>query len=159
MIFVTVGTQLSFDRLVGAVDDWAARKPGTEIFAQIGPSLGKPRQFESAAMLPPDRAMQLFVSADVIVSHAGMGSILTALKYRKPIIIMPRRADLGEHRNDHQVATAKWLGGRTGIHVASDAQELERLLDQGMALAAGSGLSDSADPEFISRLEAVISGN
>nr|WP_246265824.1 glycosyltransferase [Aromatoleum diolicum] len=145
--------------MINAVDDWAARKPGAEIFAQIGPSLRKPRQFESVAMLPPDRAMQLFVGADVIVSHAGMGSILTALKFRKPIIIMPRRAELGEHRNDHQVATAKWLAGRTGIHVASDAQELERLLNQGMALAAGSELSDGADPKFISRLEAVISRN
>lgn len=159
VIFVTVGTQLSFDRLVCAVDKWASKTPDAKVFAQIGPSQDRPKKFESQSMLSPAKATQLFIDADVVVSHAGMGSILTALQYCKPIIIMPRRADFGEHRNDHQVATAKWLGSRPGIYVASDGDELERLLDQRATLSAGGEICDSADSQLISRLRSVIKGN
>ena len=42
----------------------------------------------------------------VVIAHDEMGSIITALEMGKPIVVMPRRAELGEHRNDHQVAAA-----------------------------------------------------
>ena len=38
--------------------------------------------------------------ASVIVAHAGIGTVLKAYKYRKPIILVPRQAAFGEHRND-----------------------------------------------------------
>ena len=117
MIFVTVGTQLPFDRLINAVDTWASRNPDIEIIAQIGPTDIQPINMQYSSFLSPDKADEYFVQASLIVSHAGMGSILTALKYRKPILILPRRASLSEHRNDHQMATAKWLCNKPGITV------------------------------------------
>ena len=53
MIFVTVGTQLAFDRLIGAVDAWAARTPGSDVFAQTGPGTYTPRHIEYAAFISP----------------------------------------------------------------------------------------------------------
>jgi UDP-N-acetylglucosamine transferase subunit ALG13 len=53
-----------------------------------------------------------------------MGSILTAIELSKPIVVMPRRAHLGEHRNDHQWATVNRLGEDVGIAVAADETEL-----------------------------------
>lgn len=38
MIFVTVGTQVQFDRLIRTVDEWAGARARSDIFAQIGPS-------------------------------------------------------------------------------------------------------------------------
>ncbi len=149
MIFVTVGTQLAFDRLVTAMDTWAREHPEEKIFAQIGPSKLKDLAFPSEPFVSPSRADALFRDADLIVSHAGMGSILAALKYRKPLIVLPRRADLGEHRNDHQAATVKWLGDRPGIHGASTERELFGLLNSRGDLTEGPGISDSAAPELI----------
>ena len=53
-----------------------------------------------------------------------MGSIITALELGKRIIVMPRRADLGEHRSDHQVATAKRFAEQGRIEVAFNEREL-----------------------------------
>ncbi|WP_374511646.1 glycosyltransferase [Niveibacterium sp.] len=157
MILVTVGTQLAFDRLVGAVDEWASKQRGVEVFAQVGPSRMRFDHLQTRAFVPPDEANDLFQRADLIVSHAGMGSILTALKYRKPILIMPRKAGLGEHRNDHQLATAKWLGTRPGVTVAWEASDVARLIDARSELQSGGGIPDFASAELIDRLKSFIS--
>ena len=148
MIFVTVGTQLSFDRLIEAVDAWAGENPSESVFAQVGPGQYKTRYCQSAAFVPPNQANDLFLRADLIVSHAGMGSILTAMRYRKPILVMPRRASLGEHRNEHQLATAKWLHKKAGVFVANDASDMSRLLSARSNLTSGNGISDYADVAF-----------
>ena len=156
MIFVTVGTQLSFDRLVTAVDRWVGEHASERAFAQVGPADYTPRHMEYRDFVPPDAADRHFREADLIVSHAGMGSILTALKYRKPILIMPRKAGLGEHRNDHQLATAKWLGSKSGVMVAWETEDVPRLLDNRANLRAGEGISDFASPELIANLRSFL---
>lgn len=156
MIFVTVGTQLAFDRLISAVDDWSACHPTVKVFAQTGPAAKLPEHMKFADFVAPDTADELFQEASLIVSHAGMGSILTALRYKKPILIMPRRASLGEHRNEHQLATAKWLGSTPGISVAWDEKEIGTFLDRREMLNGGAGISDFASPELIQRLKACI---
>jgi UDP-N-acetylglucosamine transferase subunit ALG13 len=100
----------------------------------------------------------LFRSSSLIVAHAGMGSILTALRHKKPILIMPRKASLGEHRNDHQMATAKWLGSRPGVSVAWNEKELQSVLDNHKELNSGAGISDFASPELIQNLKSFIRG-
>lgn len=156
MILVTVGTQLAFDRLVEVVDLWVGRKTGERVFAQIGPTKYKPQHLEFTDFVPPDQANVLFQEADLIVSHAGMGSILTALKYKKPILIIPRKAALGEHRNDHQLATAKWLGDRPGVTVAWEVEDVARLLDCRANMQGGEGVSEFASPELINNLKNFI---
>lgn len=124
MIFVTVGGQLPFDRLVHAVDRWAVNQQRSDVFAQIGSSASPPAHIEWERLLSPPDFQAKARSADVIIAHAGMGSILTALDLGKPIIVMPRRAHLGEHRNDHQWATVEHLGNDVGITVAADEEAL-----------------------------------
>jgi UDP-N-acetylglucosamine transferase subunit ALG13 len=68
-------------------------------------------------------------AADAIVAHAGMGTILTALELGTPIVVMPRRAALGEHRNDHQLATARRFAEQGSIAVAFDEEQLHARLD------------------------------
>lgn len=156
MIFVTVGTQLPFDRLVHAVDQWACNNPGTRMFAQIGPGTYLPKHITYAEFIDPAQADEYVKKAEVVVAHAGMGSVLTALKFMRPIILLPRRYSLNEHRNDHQMATARWLSGRPGIHVAWDETELPSLLDNRGDFAQGQELTPHAGPTLIKRLEAWI---
>ena len=58
---------------------------------------------------------------------------ISAMTHARPILIMPRQAALGEHRNDHQLATADRLKDRTGVFVAADEAALSERL---YALAA-----------------------
>ncbi|MDP3559232.1 MAG: glycosyltransferase [Legionellaceae bacterium] len=123
MIFVTVGEQLPFDRLISAVDDWASDS-GEEVFAQIGNSQLKPNIIQYKKHLDPIEFKRAFLAADVIIAHAGMGTIITALELGKPLLVMPRQACFGEHRNDHQLATAKRFLKQGYISVAFDVPEL-----------------------------------
>ena len=54
MIFVTVGSQLPFDRLTAAVDDWAATRPEVELFGQVGDTEQPPTSFASVSTMPPE---------------------------------------------------------------------------------------------------------
>ncbi|HOF42031.1 MAG TPA: glycosyltransferase, partial [Candidatus Hydrogenedentes bacterium] len=129
MIFVTVGAQMPFDRLIAALDHWAETSKRTDIFAQIGESSFRPQHLRWTKFVNPDEFRELVETADVIVAHAGMGSVLTALELGKPIIVMPRRGALHETRNDHQVATARQLGNQGLATVAWDEYELLEKLD------------------------------
>lgn len=129
VILVAVGTQFPFDRLVEAVDRWAGSS-GARVIAQIGPSTYQPRHIEAHPFLPPRDFQALVKTADLLVAHCGMGSILSALSVGKPILVMPRLASRGEHRNDHQVATAQRFSARAGVTIAWDEAELLQRLDQ-----------------------------
>jgi UDP-N-acetylglucosamine transferase subunit ALG13 len=156
VIFVTVGTQLAFDRLVGAVDEWAGRNPDLSCFAQVGPCRQPPAHMPWSAFLSPSRTDQMFRSATLVVAHAGMGSVLTALRHGRPILILPRKAGLGEHRNDHQLATARWLAKRPGIAVAWEESEVAHWLDHRDRLATGPRLPDVASGPLVDRLAAFV---
>lgn len=135
MIFVTVGGQMTFDRLVSAVDAWAdpavrrGRGAPPEVFAQTGPGTLRPLHIGWTRMLTPVEFRRRVAGASLVVAHAGMGTILTTLEAGRPLLVMPRRGDLGETRNDHQVATAERFRGARGVRVALDTEELVRALD------------------------------
>jgi UDP-N-acetylglucosamine transferase subunit ALG13 len=108
MIFLTVGTQFPFDRLVRAVDQAIGRGgAGDEIFAQIADSSYRPRNFESVPYLQKDVFDKRMCEASSIIGHAGMGTIMMALDNGKPLLVMPRLRKYGEVVNDHQVAIAQ----------------------------------------------------
>lgn len=130
MIFATVGTQLPFDRLIKALDE-VAPLIDEEIVAQVGTkSVYAPKHVRALATLDPMTFASTVSASRLIVAHAGIGTILNARKWGKPLIIVPRRAGLGEHRNDHQLATCRQLGDRPGIHVAETEAELAALIQR-----------------------------
>jgi len=128
VIFVAVGTQGPFDRMIRAIDDWAVRNDRHDVFAQIGRDAWHPTRIDWVEHLGAQEFHARVGDADVVISHAGMGTILTALELGKPLLIMPRRAQLLEQRNDHQVATARKLGELGLATVAKDEEELSELL-------------------------------
>ncbi|RMB12280.1 glycosyltransferase [Eilatimonas milleporae] len=156
MIFATVGTQLPFDRLIQALDKWSLNQGVKGNFCQIGPAGTAPLHMAHTPTLTPVQFAKRIAECKAIVSHAGMGTILTALQAGKPIIILPRLARYGEHRNDHQLATAANLQGRAGIHVAGDEDTLAAMLDDIGALTAGGSLSDAAEPRLIDAIRDFI---
>ena len=156
-IFVTVGAQMPFDRLVHAVDAWAhARGREADVLAQIGPSDAPPAHVKHVRFLAPEAFDRAYEEADLVVAHAGTGSILAALERGKPIVVMPRRAALRETRNDHQVATAKAFTALGRIPVAWDETELPAILDRIEGTPGAFRVGPSASPRLLDALRAFI---
>lgn len=140
MIFISVGTQLSFDRLTKTVDSWLSSHAEEEAFFQIAEGEYQPKNGVVQKYVGADQYQQIFEESDLIISHAGMGTIISALESGKSVIVMPRRFSLGEHRNDHQMATAERIGELGGAEVAWCEEELLAKLDdykQGKKVTSG----------------------
>ena len=127
MVFATTGTQVPFDRLINILDELAPQL-NEKVIAQVHHTTLRPRHIKTVDFLAPDEFDKLFNEARLIVAHAGMGTILSALQQNKPIIIFPRIAALGEHRNEHQLGTAAKMRERGWVYVASTPEELKSLL-------------------------------
>ena len=128
-IFLTVGSQMPFDRLTRAVVQWAREEDGREdesplsssnvcaaeapkVLAQIGLSrlsADETHPLKCVDALAPGAYRQACLASHLMVAHAGMGSILTAMELNRPLIVMPRRGARRETRNDHQWDTAMKL--------------------------------------------------
>jgi len=159
MIFVTVGTDLPFDRMLKVIDAWAGERGRADVFAQIGEGGWKPSHIEHSEFLQPPDFKKRFNEASLIISHAGMGTILSALFYGKPILVMPKRASLGEHRNEHQMATAKRMSESGLVSMAADEAELRFMLDRLDELPVGRRIGPHAGPDLTGRLRDFIFQN
>lgn len=162
MILVTAGNDLPFNRLMHNADLWAKAHPDEPLLAQTGRlerSDYVPSFMPWVELLPADRFEQHCREAKLLIAHAGMGSIITALATGRPIVILPRLARLKEHRNDHQLATAKRFIGRAGLFVAWEEADLADAIDQALTAPATSPvdrLPQFAPAAFTDRLRAFI---
>ena len=125
MIFVTVGSAFSFDRLVTTVDEAVGKGlVEEEVFAQIGSGGYRPQNMRYSEVLEKSDFDRFLLQSSGIISHAGIGTISMALDYGKPLLAMPRRKSYGELVNDHQIVTAKKFEALGYILVADDEKQL-----------------------------------
>lgn len=155
MIFVTIGTQVPFDRFVRIIDNLATRLDEEIIVQTSTASNYKTVNVKTVEFLPPDEFNELFAQARLIVSHAGMGTILSAMQLSKPIVIFPRDVSLHEHRNNHQMATARRMEELGYVYVAYTADDIERLLLH-TDLKVLHHLGDTAQKSLTDRLSEII---
>lgn len=121
MIFVTVGTnEAPFDRLVEGVD---ALNLDEELVVQHGPSAIRPRGAECHDFLAFDQIVEFIRAARVVISHAGVGSVLVALANDKHPVVVPRLRQFGEAVDDHQLAFARRLH-RDGVLTCVERREV-----------------------------------
>lgn len=105
MILATVGTHgQPFPRFIEML-----RELEDEIVLQHGHN-PRPEGFRRAdAFLAFDEILAHMREARAVVTHAGVGSILCAREAGHVPIVVPRRAELGEHVDDHQAELAHTL--------------------------------------------------
>lgn len=105
MIFVTLGSQkFQFDRLLRKIDGMIEGGMITEpVFAQTGASTYTPKHFEAAAFMDREAFAEKMEQAALVITHAGTGAIVGAVKKGKKVIAVPRLAKYGEHVDDHQL--------------------------------------------------------
>ena len=126
MIYVTVGTMfLDFPRLIRKMDEIAG-KTGELVVIQTG--LGKtfPKNCDHFDFKPREEVLELQSRARVVVCHAGIGSVMDALRARRPTIVVPRLKKFNEHMNDHQLDVAKAVQARGWGRMILDIDELEQ---------------------------------
>ena len=104
MILVTLGTQdKSFKRLLKAIDNEIKNKNIKEkVIVQAGYTKYKTDNMEIFDYCSSEELDKLMKEANLIITHGGVGSILGALKYDKPVIAAARLSKYKEHNNDHQ---------------------------------------------------------
>lgn len=104
MILVTLGTQdKPFLRILKAVQE--AIDKGLikdKVVVQAGCTKFETKDMEIFDLIPMDEFDKLMKQCDILITHGGVGSIITGLKNNKKVIAVPRLAKYGEHINDHQ---------------------------------------------------------
>lgn len=160
MIFVTVGTQFPFDRLVDAVSVALENLLfQEECFAQVGDTSKTWPKIKVCSNLATEEFDRYINEASVVVSHAGMGTIIKCLTLGKPVLVMPRLSEYNEHRNDHQLDTLEQMAELSGVYPIYSQQELELRLEEVLYSRESHGdtaaeLSVSA--ELVGAIKAVI---
>jgi UDP-N-acetylglucosamine transferase subunit ALG13 len=116
MIFATLGTnETPFDRFVRALD---ALTVDEELIVQRGSSAVPLDHAHVVDFLPFEAMLERIEQARVVISHAGVGSILVALSMGKRPIVMARRKAFGEAVDDHQLFFAQRLEAEGLVTVA-----------------------------------------
>ena len=131
MIFVTVGThEQSFDRLLKCIDKMIDDgKINEEVFCQKGFTEYEPKNYKSEKLLTYEAMQNYIKEARIVITHGGPASFLDPLKYGKIPIVVPRKKELNEHVNNHQLEFSKEVASRmNNIIVAENDDELEKAL-------------------------------
>lgn len=120
-VVVTVGTTVhDFGRLISTLVD--AIPPDAEVLWQTGRSDVDGLGIDARPLVPEAELVAAIAEADVVVTHAGTGSLTMCLQGGKVPVFVPRRAHHGEHLDDHQVQLARWAGSAgLAITVEADA--------------------------------------
>lgn len=126
MIFVTLGSQkFQFDRLLRKLDELIENGIITEpVFAQTGHSSYVPKHFEAEAFMDRDVFAAAMDKADTVITHAGTGAIIGAVKKDKKTIAVPRLSKYGEHVDDHQMQIVDQFAQMNIIEPCWDVEEL-----------------------------------
>ncbi len=127
-IFVTVGFEsFPFNRLLQAIDKGVREKLiSAPLLVQTGHSSYKPRCCPAKRFLSFDEIIDYLKKAEIIVTHAGVGTTLLAISLGKIPILFPRQARYHEHVDDHQMEYARKMVEQKKALVAVDGPDLIR---------------------------------
>ena len=149
MIFVITGSQkFPFDRLIREMD----RLKGEgiirdEVVAQIGAATYEPKAFKWQRFMDKSSFDKAIADCDLLVTHAGEGSIMTGLLKGKKVIAVPRYAKLGEHVSDHQVQIAEQFADSDLVRMCLDVDTLPQMIAE---------MEEFTPREYISNTEHVL---
>ena len=128
MIFVSVGMHhQGFDRLIRAMDTLAPSL-GEPVVMQIGASSYRPRNARYFRFASSEEVEALARDARVVVTHCGVGSILTAIRHGVPIVVVPRLRRFAEHVDDHQLEVARVLSESDQVAAVYDMESLPQAI-------------------------------
>lgn len=132
MIYVAVGTQkFQFNRLLIILDELVTSGViKEEVFAQIGNCTYAPTHYAYKNFLSKEEFNEYISNSSLLITHSGVGTIISGLKQNKPVIVMPRLAKYGEHVDDHQFQIAESFAAKDLILMCGENDDLSSLIDE-----------------------------
>ena len=131
LIFVTVGTQIPFDRLLKSVEKQIELGNIKEkVIVQAGVTNFKSDKMEIVSFIPMDEFKKIIEDAKIIICHGGVGTITDGLKNNKVIIACPRLERFNEAKNDHQKQIVENFGNAGFIIPLLDLKDLDKALEK-----------------------------
>ncbi len=131
MIFAAVGTQkFPFNRLIKQLDGYAAGEmlQGEEIFAQTGTCTYNPNHMNYTENLAKSDFEEKIKSCSLLITHSGVGTIISGVRAGKPVIVVPRLKKYGEHVDDHQLDIAKAFSEMGLVIMCGEEDDLYELI-------------------------------
>ncbi|CEI73368.1 PssE/Cps14G family polysaccharide biosynthesis glycosyltransferase [Romboutsia hominis] len=149
MIFVTLGSQkFQFNRLLKEIDRLVEEGIITdEVFAQIGYSDYKPKNYNYKEFLDREEFTSIMNKCNKVITHGGTGAIINAIKKRKKVIAIPRLIDFREHVDNHQIQIVNQFKSMGFIYAVYNTNELEHAIDR---------IEKFETKEYISNTEEII---
>ena len=130
MILVTLGTQkFKMNRLIEAIDEYA-KTIEEEVFVQRGNSTYTPLYCKYENFVEREQFTKMIQNCSVLITHSGVGSIMTGLNANRPVIVVPRLAKFKEHVDDHQTQIAAAFSKKNCVLYCKDLKELPQLIDK-----------------------------
>ncbi|WP_270277528.1 glycosyltransferase [Streptococcus infantarius] len=151
MIFVTVGThEQPFNRLIEEVDRLVETGVITdEVFIQTGYSTYEPKFCKWSSLISFDKMNELMQTSDIIITHGGPATFMSAIANGKKPIVVPRQEKYGEHVNDHQIDFCEKVNSRfNNIYLVNNTNELRKLLTSDISFKTLNG--SKGNTNFIS---------
>ncbi len=149
MIFITLGSQkFQFNRLLIEIDRLVEEKKiNEEVFAQIGYSDYKPKNYKYKEFLDRDEFAEIMSRCNKVITHGGTGAIVGAVKRGKKVIAVPRLAKYGEHVDDHQLQIIEQFTEMNFILGVKEVDEIENKL---------MNLDEECFKDYVSNTENII---
>lgn len=132
MIMVVCGTQkFPLNRMLEELDRLIEQGRLTqEVFAQIGHSTYEPKRYCWTRFMTGAEFEEKIGACDLLLTHSGVGTILSGKKLDKPVLVYPRSTQYGEHVDDHQWQIAREFGKRELVLVCEDRDVLAERIAQ-----------------------------
>ena len=130
MILVMLGTQNnSFHRLLEKIEELIKNDVIKDnVIVQAGYTKFKSDDMQIFDLIPREKLEKYQNQADLIITHGGVGSIITSLKLGKKVIAIPRLHEYGEHVNNHQIEIVELFDNKGYIIGCMDLEKLEEAL-------------------------------
>lgn len=128
MIFVTLGSQkFQFNRLLKELDKLIEENKVTDkVFAQIGYSDYKPKNFNYKEFLDRKEFSDIMDKCDMVITHGGTGAIIGAIKKNIKVIAIPRMKKFNEHVDNHQLEITNQFKNMGYIETVKNISDLEK---------------------------------
>lgn len=130
MIIVSLGThERPFLRLVKKIEYLIQKKKIKEsVIIQLGYTKYNIKGVKSYDFVPVNKMRDYIKKSSVMITHGGVGSIMDCLSFGKPPIVVPRRKELNEHSDDHQMQITKEMEKQGIIIPVYDIDNLENAI-------------------------------
>ena len=132
MTLIILGTQdKTFPRLLKAIE--REIKKGNikdKVIVQAGQTKYESKNMEIFDFIEMNKFNSLLKEADLVITHGGVGTILSAIRLNKKVIAVPRLKKYMEHENDHQIQIVKEFDKLGYIKACLNLKKLDKILEE-----------------------------